>query len=76
MAIILNKDILTKEPIVKIITEKGNVVFNGTENDLIIFIRDSYAMAESIRMDLEAENIDASNEGIAIEQYQEFSKKY
>lgn len=76
MPIILNKDILTKQPIVKIITEKGVVVFHGTEDNLIILIRDSYSMAESIRMDLEAENINASNEGIAIEQYQEFAKKY
>jgi hypothetical protein len=76
MPIILDKDILTKENTVKIITKKGVCVFNGTEQDLIKLIKDTIWMADAINSDLEAGNIDASNELIAIQEYQNFATKY
>ena len=76
MAIILSKDILTKEPTVVVQSDKGVIHFRGTEAELIQMIKDCVNMAESIQMDLDAGNVSAENDGIAIEQYQEFAKKY
>lgn len=76
MPIILSKDTLTSEPTVVVQNKKGVVYFRGTEADLIQMIKDCHLMSESIQMDLEAGNIDASNDGIAIEQYEQFAKKY
>lgn len=76
MPIILKTDILTKEATVTVQSKKGVVHFRGTEKDLIQLIKDSHLMAESIQMDLDADNISEENDGIAIEQYREFAKKY
>ena len=76
MPVILSKDKLTFEPTVVVSSENGIVYFRGTEKELIELIQATHNMAESIRLDLDADNIDASNEQIAIKQYQEFSKKY
>ena len=76
MPVILSKDTLTFEPTVVVRSEKGIVYFRGTEKELIELIQATHNMAESIRLDLDADNMDASNEQIAMKQYQEFSKKY
>lgn len=76
MPIILDKDILTGEPTVKVINRKGVCHFNGTEKQLIELLKDNHSMAESIEMDLDAGNISEENDCIAIEQYREFAKKY
>lgn len=76
MPIILRKDILTKEDTVVVQDRKGVVHFRGTEKDLIQLIKDTHLMADSIQMDLDADNISEKNDGIAIEQYREFAKKY
>lgn len=76
MPIILSKDTLTLEPTVVVQSKKGIVHFRGTEVGLIQMIKDCHNMAEFIAMDLDAGNISEENEGIAVDKYQEFAKKY
>jgi hypothetical protein len=70
MAIILGKKLVTIQ------NRKGTNVFQGTEEELIQLIKDTQSIADSIREDLKAGNIDAKNDSIAIEEYEEFANKY
>lgn len=59
-----------------LIEDKNNVIFEGTEADLIKLIIDCKSIAKAIRADLDLEEGINDNDVFDYEQYKDFSKKY
>ena len=69
----LNNTLVNGEVIILNLGQKP--VFKGTVTELIELVCDTKSMAESIQMDLDADNIEDVPE-VAYKQYVEFAKKY